>query len=94
MQESLRVRKHEVSRQLEDALHRLILDMQRAGWQCGAPCDEVEHLDSEIVGRLICHSCGGKLHYEPFFRGSRLDGERCEYKPFTVCMGCGRVREF
>ena len=94
MQEPLTVKKRKVSKKFGEALDRLILDMLEAGWKCGAPCDETEHLDGEIVEKLVCYSCGGKLHYEPFHRGSRLDGERCEYQPYTVCMECGQVREF
>lgn len=71
------------------ALTSLILQMQTAGYKCGAPHPDIDKLDADIISKWVCLRCGGKLHYEPFY----VPFPR-SYRPFTVCTQCGQVKEF
>ena len=66
----------------------LVMEMIQQGWKCGARHQETEVLDKMIVDNSRCRRCGtGSLHYEPFHKGG-------SYKPFTICVDCGDMREF
>jgi hypothetical protein len=87
-----------VTSQAAEAIDRLYLEMGAEGWKAGARSEEVEVTDRLMIegGRYDggmtwrakrCNRCNGRLSYHPFTRGR-------EYRPFTICLRCGRTREF
>ena len=52
----------------------------------GAPTQEAEEMDAQVVEGLKCRKCGVSMHYEGYHRQSR---GYSEYVALAVCDDCG-----
>jgi C4-type Zn-finger protein len=63
-----------------------IAQMVAQGYHVGAPTQEVEEMDAQVVEGQPCPKCGGLMRYEGYHR--RTPGY-CEYVALAVCDDCG-----
>jgi C4-type Zn-finger protein len=56
------------------------------GYRFGAPTQEVEEMDAQVVEGQPCPKCGGPMRYEGYHR--HVPGY-CEYVALAVCDDCG-----
>ena len=63
-----------------------IVQMVAQGYRFGAPTQEVEEMDAQVVEGLECCKCGSSMHYEGYHRNGR---GYSEYVALAVCNGCG-----
>ena len=63
-----------------------IAQMVAQGYRFGAPTQEVEEMDAQVVEGLECRKCGSSMHYEGYHKNG---GGYSEYVALAVCNGCG-----
>ena len=61
--------------------------MMAQGYRCGAPSQEAEDIDAQVVERLQCPRCSGAMHYKGFHKPN-------EYVALAVCNQCGHTLSF
>ena len=61
--------------------------MVAQGYRFGAPTQEAEDIDVQVVERLKCPRCKGSMHYEGYHR-------RGSYVALAVCDHCGWDQAF
>jgi DNA-directed RNA polymerase subunit M/transcription elongation factor TFIIS len=61
------------------------------GYRFGAPSHEAEDIDAQVVKRMRCPKCHGKMHYEGYHKPSR---DHTEYVALAVCNACGHTISF
>ena len=63
-----------------------IAQMVAQGYRVGAPTQEVEEMDAQVVEGQPCPKCGGPMHYEGYHLSSP---GYSEYVALAVCDDCG-----
>ena len=63
-----------------------IAQMVAQGYRFGAPTQQVEEMDAQVVEGRPCPKCGSPMRYEGYHR--RTPGY-CEYVALAVCDDCG-----
>ena len=59
-----------------------LAQMVATGYHVGAPSQDAEEMDAEVVESLKCPNCGGPMRYEGYHRQG-------EYVALAVCSCCG-----
>jgi hypothetical protein len=63
-----------------------IAQMVAQGYRVGAPTQEVEEMDAQVIEGRLCPRCGSPLHYEGYCL--QTAGYQ-EYVALAVCDDCG-----
>ena len=65
-------------------MHTLV-QMVAQGYHFGAPSQEAEEIDAQVVEGLECPKCRSPMHYEGYHKHSR---GYAEYIALAVCNNC------